>query len=157
MSLSTLPELQTQFEALTLRIGALDKDIALETDSERRGTLREKRSDLAQEREQVAAQIEMAQHGNPGPSVAVAPIEHRLSGLEDEVRRIWAALKPSPRQLVARVVFYALLAGLWSMWMVKEIRDWFLVHPTQAIIITLAMFVAALIIRWLPESDHDKR
>lgn len=157
MSLSTLPELQTQFEALTLRIGALDKDIALETDSERRSMLREKREDLAQERQQVAAQIEMAQHGGPAALAAVAPIEHRVLSLETEVRRIWQALKPGPRQVVARIVFYSLLAGLWSMWMVKEVRDWLLLHPTQAIVITLAMFVAALIIRWLPEDEHDER
>jgi hypothetical protein len=154
MSLSTLPELQTQFEALTLRIGALDKDIALETDGERRSVLREKRGDLAREREQVAAQIEMAQHGSPA---GVAPLDHRVLSLEAEIRRIWAALKPGPRQVVARIVFYSLLAGLWSMWMVKEVRDWLLLHPTQAIVITLAMFVAALIIRWLPEDEHDER
>ena len=157
MSLSTLPELQTQFEALTLRIGALDKDIALETDSERRGVLREKRGDLAREREQVAAQIEMAQRGNPAAQAKVAPIEHRVSSLEVEVRRLWAALKPGPRLLVAKIVFYGLLVGLWSMWMVKEVRDWFLLHPAQAIVITLAVLLAALIIRWLPEDNHDER
>jgi hypothetical protein len=157
MSLSTLQELQAQFEALTLRIGALDKDIALETDSERRGVLREKRADLAREREQVAAQIEMAQHGNPGPRVSSPPIEHRVLTLEEEVRRIWHKITPGPRQLVARIVFYSLLAGLWSMWMVKEVRDWLIANPAQAIVISLAMFVAALIIRWLPETDHDER
>jgi hypothetical protein len=86
-----------------------------------------------------------------------AHIEHRVLSLEGEVRRIWALLKPSPRQLVARVVFYGLLFGLWSMWMIKEVRDWLIAQPAQAIVITLAMFVAALIIRWLPESDHDER
>jgi hypothetical protein len=43
------------------------------------------------------------------------------------------------------------------MWMVKEVRDWLITNPAQAIVITLAMFVAALIIRWLPETDHDER
>ena len=58
---------------------------------------------------------------------------------------------------MARVVFYGLLIAVWSMWMVKEVRDWLIFHPTQAITLTLVMVIAALIIRWLPEDDHDQR
>jgi hypothetical protein len=153
MTLSTLPELQAQFVALTARIAALDRDIALETDRERRTVAQAKRDELAQERERIAADIMLA-----GGTPTADHVEERVTALERDVRRLWGMIKPGPRQAVARVVFFVLLGVCWSMWMIKEVRDWFIAHPLQAIAISLAMLVAALIIRWLPEDEHhDQR
>ena len=149
MTLSTLPELQAQYRALSARIAALDRDIALETNGERRIVAQEKRDDLAREREQIAADI-MLHGGTPTDT----RIEERVGALENDVHRLWGFIKPGPRQAVAKVVFFGLLISGWSIWMIKEVRDWMLTHPAQAIAITLALLVAALIIRWLPEDDH---
>ncbi len=112
-----------------------------------------RRFNLSKEREGIASDLAIQQKQEQPHN---APLEHRVTKLERDVLRLWSILKPGPRSLVARIVFYGLLFGLWSLWMVKEIRDWFLLHPGQAIVITLAMVVAALIIRWLPEDDnHD--
>jgi hypothetical protein len=85
---------------------------------------------------------------------APTPIEHRVSTLERDVRRLWGVIRPSPRQMTARLLFWGLLVALWSMWMIKEVRDWLIAFPFQAIAITLALIIAALIIRWLPEDEH---
>ncbi len=82
------------------------------------------------------------------------PIEHRVSSLERDVRKLWATIRPSPRQMTAKLIFWGLLVSLWSMWMIKEVRDWLISSPFQAIAITLALVIAALIIRWLPEDEH---
>lgn len=153
MTLSTPAELQARFEALTARIVALDREIALETDRERRAVAQAKRDELAVEREQVAADMALlgvtpAQH---------APIEHRVSALERDVSWLKRVLQPGPRQLLAKVLFFGLLLAAWSLWMIGEVRTWLLAHPAQAIVITLALGTAALVIRWLPEDDHDQR
>lgn len=156
MSLSTLLELQAQFDGLTARIAALDKDIALETDSERRGVLREKRAELAREREAIAGEMEMMQQGRRQGNPDAQPIEHRVSTLERDVRLLWGILRPSPRQMAAKLIFWGLLVTLWSMWMLGETRNWLLTNPAQAIVISVALGGAALIVRWLPEETrHD--
>lgn len=156
MGLSTLSELQAQFDALTARIAALDRDIALETDGERRGVAREKRAELAREREVIAGEMEMMQQGGRHGNPEHAPIEYRVSTLERDVRRLWSIVAPGPRQMTAKLLFWGLLVALWSMWMIKEVRDWLISYPFQAIAITLALVIAALIIRWLPEGGgHD--
>lgn len=112
-----------------------------------------RRDALAVEREQVAADMLLA---GVAPQVGTVHIEHRVTALEREVKKLWEVLRPGTRQVIARVIFYGLLVGCWSMWMIKEIRDWFFSHPTQAILITLALIMAALLIRWLPEdADHE--
>ena len=153
MTLSTPAELQARYDALTARIIALDRDIALETDRERRAMAQAKRDELARERETIAGDM-MLLGVTPQHS---APLEHRVTALEREVNWLKRLIKPGPRQLLAKVIFFAMLISAWSMWMVKEIRDWFLIHPAQAILITLALILSALIIRWLPEDDHDQR
>lgn len=158
MALSTLEELQSRYDALTGRIVALDVDISREIDSERRKTLADRRIELAMEREKTAADIAILHPGYPLTVVANAPLlEHRVTKLEWDILWVKGMLKPGPRDLVARVVFYALLIAVWSMWMVTEIRDWLIFHPVQAITLTLVMVIAALIIRWLPEDDHEQR
>lgn len=152
MGLSTLSELQAQFEALTARIAALDRDIALETDGERRSVAREKRAELAREREAIAGEMEMMQQG--GHRDNTAPIEYRVSTLERDVRKLWAILQPGPRQMTAKLLFWGLLVILWSIWMVMETRNWLLTNPFEAVIISLALGGAALIVRWLPEDEH---
>jgi len=153
----TLEELQVSYDALTGRIVALDVDIAREVDSERRRVLLDRRTELSIERERTAADIAILHPGYPLAVVANASIiEHRLTKLEDTVKHLWEKLNPGPRKIVAMATFYALIVVLWSTWLVKEFRDWMLDHPAQAIIISLALVVAALIIRWLPEDDHER-
>jgi hypothetical protein len=157
MSLSTLPELKAQFDALTTRIVALDRDIALETDSERRSVAQQKRAELARERETIAGEMEMIQQGGSHVPPA-STIEHRVSTLEHDVAWLKQLVQPGARRIAGKLIFYGLLIVAWSIWMIGEIRSWLLVHPVQAIIITLALGLAALIVRWLPEDDsHDQR
>lgn len=153
MTLSTPAELQARYDALTARITALDRDIALETDRERRIVAQEKRDELARERETVAGDM-LLLGATPDKH---APLEHRVTTLERDVHWLKRLVKPGPRQILAKVIFFGMLVAAWSMWMVKEVRDWFIIHPAQAIIITLALILSALIIRWLPEDDHDQR
>lgn len=153
MTLSTPAELQARYDTLTARIAALDREIGLEIDRERRMIAQTKRDELAHERESIAGDMMLLgvtpqQH---------TPIEHRVTVLERDVGWLKSILKPGPRAVVGRVVFYGLLVAVWSMWMVKEVRDWLIFHPAQAITLTLVMVIAALIIRWLPEDDHDQR
>jgi hypothetical protein len=156
VSLSTPSELQSQFDALTSRIAALDRDIALETDGERRAVSREKRAELAREREVIAGEMEMMQQGGRRDRQDDLPIDHRVSVLERDVRRLWGIIKPSPRQMAAKLIFWGLLVVLWSMWMLGETRNWLLTNPAQAIVISVALGGAALIVRWLPEDvNHD--
>lgn len=85
-----------------------------------------------------------------------APIEHRVSTLEQDVKALWGILRPSPRQMTAKLIFWGLLVILWSMWMLGETRNWLLTNPAQAIVISVALGGAALIVRWLPEDTrHD--
>ena len=50
-------EAQGRYDNLTSRIAAVDRDMSSETDGERLATLREKRGDLARDREGVAAEL----------------------------------------------------------------------------------------------------
>lgn len=153
MTLSTLSELQAQYAALSARIAALDRDIALETDRERLTVAQTKRDELAARREKVAADITL--HGGTPTD---AQLEVRVGALERDVSWLKSVIKPGVRQTASRVIFYGLLIVAWSLWMIGEIRAWMLAHPAQAIVITTAIFVAALIVRWLPEDEqHDKR
>lgn len=153
MTLSTLAELQAQYDALSARIAALDRDIALETDRERRAVAQEKRAELAHERERVAGDMTL-QGGRPQET----HIEARVGALEKDVTWIKRVLSPGVRQTAAKMIFYGLLVAIWSMWMVKEVRDWLILNPAQAVIITAAVCISALIVRWLPEdTDHDQR
>lgn len=151
MTLSTPEELQRKYDLLTARITALDKEIAIETDSTRRAVSMSQRDSAAREREEIAAALT-----NIGRVAWDAkPIDVRLSFLEREVAHIWSHLKPGPRKVVSRIAFYSLLVALWSTWMIKETRDWLVDNEVQAVVITLALLLAAMIIRWLPEDDDD--
>ena len=58
--------------------------------------------------------------------------------------------------MTAKLIFWGLLVILWSMWMLGETRNWLLTNPAQAIVISVALGGAALIVRWLPEDTrHD--
>ena len=163
VALSTLAELESRYDALTGRIVAIDVDISREIDAERRKTLTDRRMELAMEREKVAADIAILHPGYPLAVVANAPLlDQRVSILERDIKELWSLwrslTKPTARQVVSRSVFYVILILAWSMWMIKEVRDWLIFHPAQAITLTLVMVLAALIIRWLPEGDgHDQR
>lgn len=153
MTLSTLPELQAQYAALSARIAAIDREIALETDRERRAVAQAKRDELAHERERVAADI-MLQGGTPQADVH---IEHRVTVLERDIRKLWDFVRPGPRQVVARIIFWGLFVFLSAVWIKQETSDWLVEHPAQAVSLTLVVVLAMLLIRWLPEDDHDQR
>jgi len=82
------------------------------------------------------------------------PIENRVSTLEQDVKALWGILRPSPRQMTAKLIFWGVLVILWSMWMLGETRNWLLTNPVQAIVISVALGGAALVVRWLPEDGH---
>lgn len=152
-SLATADELEQTIAALTARIAELDTEIARDPDSEWRSKVQDKRDGLAHDRERAMGELAVMRAKGGGTS----DIERRLSALEDVVAWLVGRIDPTARQMVARLVFWALLVMGWSMWMVKEARDWLLSHPAQAIVITLAVIVAALIVRWLPEDGNVKR
>ncbi len=111
MSSSSTPvELQNKYAALTQRITALDHDIALEIDTERRIVAKERRDHLAREREDVAAEMMLI---GVTPQVT-ASLEYRIAMLEKSVKKLWEIVKPGPRTKLAR----ALIAGkrLLSPW-----------------------------------------
>lgn len=159
MTLSTPAELQAQFDALTARIAALDRDIALETDHERRSVAQAKRDELAHEREAVAGSIEMTQHGGRGP-VNAPSIETRVSVIERDMRLLWRAIKPGPRRTLARFLCAILLIGLWSVWLVPETRQWLGANPVYAVAGSVALGLAAYSLLWMTEpqeADDDQR
>lgn len=65
-------ELQGQYDALTERIAALDRDLARCTESEQRLVLQSRRSDLAVERRGVARQLTALENGVEPPIKGVA-------------------------------------------------------------------------------------
>jgi hypothetical protein len=153
-SSSTPVELQNKYAALTQRITALDHDIALEIDTERRIVAKERRDHLAQEREDVAAEMMLI---GVTPQVT-ASLEYRIVMLEKSVKRLWEIVKPGPRTQLARALIAGMFFTFWSLWMIKESRDWLIFHPMQAIVITLAFVIAIGIIAWLPGGDdHDQQ
>jgi hypothetical protein len=153
-SSSTPVELQNKYAALTQRITALDHDIALEIDTERRIVAKERRDHLAREREDVAAEMMLI---GVTPQVT-ASLEYRIAMLEKSVKKLWEIVKPGPRTKLARALIAGMFFTFWSLWMIKESRDWLIFHPMQAIVITLAFVVAMGIIAWLPGGDdHDQQ
>ena len=148
--------MQTDYDTLTRRIVAIDLDISREMDSDRRAVLKAKRDDLAREREKIASDIAVLHPGYPLSVVADASqLEGRVSNLERDIKHIWQVLRPGPRLVFARAAFWALLVCVIVLWVKQESFAWMVTHPAQGIIITAAIVIAALIIRWLPEDDHD--
>ena len=151
---STASDLQARYAILTERIGALNRDLALAQDREQRATLQIRLEELERERDQIAAEMTI-QGVTPR---ADGHIEHRVTALEREVRWIKGVIKPGTRQTFAKVMFYGLLVTALVLWVKPETFAWLIAHPFQALLITLALGIAALIIRWLPEAeDHDQR
>jgi hypothetical protein len=158
VTLRSFDEMQRDYDALTARIVALDIDINRETDSERRMVLKAKRDDLAREREELASDIAVLHPGYPLSVVANAPdLERRVTAIERDIKRIWAILRPNPRKIVARILFYALLVFLVSIWLKSQSFDWLIAHPAQAFAISTAIVIAAAIVYWLPEDDDHER
>lgn len=155
MSSSTPAELQARYMALSTRIAALDRDIALETDNERRTTMQERRDTLADEREGCAADLTLA---GIAPQTD-ATVEHRVTVLEHDMRRLWDILRPRPRQTVAKVICYTLAGMLAIAWLRPESSTWLIDNPVQAIALTLAVLLFVVLVWWLPreDADHDKR
>lgn len=152
-------QLRADADALAERIRALSGILEGTPEPTQQRILRDQLAVLNKQWEDTVARRDRIREGMP-PDVQGShasdthPIEHRVTTLEREIKRVWGVIRPGPRQMLARVLFYGLIFGMWSMWMIKEVRDWLIVHPAQAIAITLAVLIAALIIRWLPEEDH---
>lgn len=66
-------ELERQYQTLTDRIAALDTDIGRELDSERKLVLKERRADLAAERDQVLARLKEIERQLGGGPRTIAP------------------------------------------------------------------------------------
>ena len=86
--------------------------------------------------------------------VRVGRLEQRVDGHELTLRRILEMIDPGPRRRTAMALFWGILVTLWSSWLIVDIRVWYLSNPVQAVGISLAAIVAALVVRWLPEADH---
>lgn len=89
--------------------------------------------------------------------IEVGRLKQRVDTHETLLRRIMAELDPGPRKRTARTIFYAVLLALWSSWMIAPIREWYLVNPIQAAVITAAAVIVAFVVRWLPEADDEKQ
>ena len=88
--------------------------------------------------------------------IRVGRLEQRVDGHDTLLKRILAQVDPGPRRRTAVMIFWAILLVLWSSWMIVDIRLWYFENPVQAIGITVAALIAALVVRWLPEADNDK-
>ena len=90
------------------------------------------------------------------------PLPVRVGRLENQVERHESAIEwlrrhvdPGPRRRTSVALFWAILLVLWSSWMILDIRLWYITNPVQAVGITVAAIIAALVVRWLPEADND--
>jgi DNA repair exonuclease SbcCD ATPase subunit len=79
MTYSTLPELRAQYDGLSRRIEALDQDIGLETDGEKRMALQFRRASLADEREHIASALH---RGESSMSNGGSAADYRLTNTE---------------------------------------------------------------------------
>lgn len=155
MSLSTPEELRRRLDTLTQRIAAIDTDIGRETDADKLRILQERRESLAREREQTAAELAL---GGAVPPPKPDDVSGRLLVLENTTERhermlskIMRQIDPGPRRRAAVVIFWVILALLWSSWLVGEFRTFYLEHPIHACLILFGAVFVAFLIRWLPE------
>ncbi len=165
MTLSTLSELQAQFDALSARIAALDRDIALETDQERRQVAREKREALALERQQIAA--DMVGQGGAHPEAAhieqrVAHVETAVKRHDGEIAAILRHIDPPAVVLAWRgLAVFVFVVGL-LLFAVKETRDvlfgilWVGVFMEAVLLVTAAAFwrISQLVAERPPGGDR---
>lgn len=89
--------------------------------------------------------------------VRVGRIEQRVDNHETLLKHIMSVIDPGPRRRTAMALFWGILVVLGASWLIVEFRMWYLANPVQAIGISLAAIVAALIVRWLPEADHGDK
>lgn len=92
---------------------------------------------------------------SPDPlPIRVGRLESRVDNHETAIEWLRRHVDPGPRRRTAVALFWAILLVLWSSWMIVDIRLWYLSNPVQAIGITAAALIAALVVRWLPEADN---
>ncbi len=156
-------ELRGQADALAERIRVLDGLLEAATSDDERRVIGEQLARLHREWDAAITKRDRIREGIPenhdaGNSPAANTIEHRVSALEHDVAWIKQLVQPGARRVAGKLIFYGLLIVAWSIWMIGEVRAWLLANPVQAIIITLALGLAALIVRWLPEDgSNDQR
>ncbi len=86
--MSERDDLSANYDLLCRRISALDKDISLELDGEKRVTLAERRADLAKQRDVIGGQLALASWQQPDEtrSDAQQMMDARLSMTENTLR-----------------------------------------------------------------------
>jgi hypothetical protein len=88
--------------------------------------------------------------------VRVGRLEQRVDGHDGLLHQITAAVFPGPRRRTAVAIFWIMIAVVAASWLIVEIRTWYLANIAQAAIITIAAVIAAFVVRWLPEADHEQ-
>ena len=89
--------------------------------------------------------------------IEVGRLKQRVDNHETLLRCIMAEIDPGPRKRTARTIFYAVLIALWSSWMIAPIREWYVINPISAAVVTAAAIIVAFVVRWLPEADDGKQ
>ena len=87
----------------------------------------------------------------------IGEMEQRIMRGEQKQRQITARLYPSVRRMLAIYLSSALMTIAAILWLVYEIRQYYLANPPQAIVITVAILALAFLIRWLPEPEDGER
>lgn len=84
-------ELATNYDVLCKRIAALDRDITLELDRERRTVLEERRAELAEQRDGIGAQLALSSWRTDGQDSTVVTqqmMDASLRGLDAKMDRL---------------------------------------------------------------------
>jgi len=78
---------------------------------------------------------------------------HRITRLEAQMREVMHFMHP-PAQRVASVAIAAILFGsLYTSWMIKEIRDFYLSNIPAAAVIAILVVALMVLVLWLPDDD----
>lgn len=157
MSLSTPDELRRRLDGLTQRIAAIDIDLLRETDQERLHVLRGKRDDLAREREEVAAEVGLLSAADMARDDQHSLL-HRVERLERQMRRALKVVNPAPLVVALLMLAGLLGCGVWSSFLVLQIREYYKANPAVAVLITflaVALCAALLSLAWFMMHDED--
>lgn len=86
-------------------------------------------------------------------AMQVSENTNRVGRLEEQMREVMRILHP-PAQRVASIAIAVLLLGaLYTSWMIKEIRDFYISGPGIAAVIAILTIALTVLILWLPDDD----
>ena len=80
-------------------------------------------------------------------------VERKIGQHETAIQWIMRRVNPSLQRRTSLVIAVVLFLAVWSAWMIKDFREWFLYNPAAAIFITLAFIVAIFAVLWLPGGE----